>query len=86
MVFSSTTDQNGIVEQTRTFARVDSSQWSATKIANSSNNWLDFVAGYAIATDHRFQWDDTNHTKLPIGTTNLILNQTDYSFLTEQTQ
>jgi hypothetical protein len=51
---------------------------------NSCNNYLDTVAGYAIGADRRFQWDDTNHTKLPIGTTNLVANQSDYSFLTDE--
>jgi hypothetical protein len=64
--------------------RVDSNQWPTSKIVNSVNNYLDRVAGYAIGADSRFQWDDTNHTKLPIGTTNLVASQTDYSFLTDE--
>lgn len=64
--------------------RVDSDQWSTDKIVASTNNYLDKVTGYAIGADRRFQWDDTNHTKLPIGTTNLVANQSDYSFLTDE--
>lgn len=64
--------------------RVDSSQWSAAKIANSCNNWHDFLTGYLIGADKRFQWDDTNHTKLPEGTTDLTLNQSDFSFLVDE--
>jgi hypothetical protein len=83
MTFS---DSNGlgIVQQVRSFMRVDSNQWPTSKIVNSVNNYLDRVAGYAIGADSRFQWDDTNHTKLPIGTTNLVASQTDYSFLTDE--
>ena len=84
MVFNDTVTQLGICQQVRTLMRVDSAQWSDTKIANSCNNYLDTVAGYAIATDKRFQWDDTNHTKLPIGKTNLVAGQSDYSFLTDE--
>jgi hypothetical protein len=84
MVFSNTVDNNGILQQTRDLCRVDSNQWATQKVVNSANNYLDLVAGYAIATDNRFQWDDTNHTKLPIGTTNLVANQSDYSFLTDE--
>ena len=84
MTFSDSTNQSGIVEQTRTFARVDANQWSTQKIANSVNNYLDTVTGYAIGADRRFQFDDSNHTKLPIGTTNLVANQSDYSFLTDE--
>jgi hypothetical protein len=73
-----------IVTQVRTFMRVDSNQWSTAKITYSLNNYLDTVAGYAIGADKRFQWDDTNHLKLPIGTTNLVANQSEYSFLTDE--
>lgn len=64
--------------------RVDSAQWSNENIANSVNNWLDTIAGYAITADRKFQWDDTNHSELPIGTTNLNAGQSDYSFLTDE--
>lgn len=64
--------------------RVDSVQWSTAKIVASANNWLDFIAGYAIGADKRFQWDDTNHTALPEGTTALTINVSDYSFLTDE--
>jgi len=84
MVFSDTITNLGIVQQSRTFLRVDSTQWATSKIVNSCNNYSDMLAGYAIATDERFEWDDTNHTKLPIGTTNIVLDQSDYSFLTDE--
>lgn len=84
MIFSDPTLNQGIVEQVRSLMRVDSSQWPTSKIVASVNNYLDTVTGYAIGADRRFQWDDTNHTALPIGTTNLIANQSDYSFLTDQ--
>lgn len=64
--------------------RVDATQWPTWKIVNSCNNYLDYVTGFAIGADQRFQWDDTNHTKLPIGTTNLVAEQSDYSFLTDE--
>lgn len=84
MVFSDITNNLGILQQVRDFMRVDSTQWATSKVVNSVNNYLDTVAGYAIGADRRFQWDDTNHTKLPIGTTNLVANQSDYSFLTDE--
>lgn len=84
MVFSSSSDNTGIVEQVRAMMRVDSTQWPTSRIVNSCNNYLDTITGYAIGADRRFQWDDTNHTKLPIGTTDLVANQSDYSFLTDE--
>lgn len=84
MVFSDSSTNLGIVQQIRNFMRVDATQWPTSRIVNSVNSYLDTVAGYAIGADRRFQWDDTNHTKLPIGTTNLVANQSDYSFLTDE--
>jgi hypothetical protein len=84
MQFSETTNNTGIVQQVRDMLRVDSTQYPTSRIVNSSNNWLDTVAGHAIGADRRFQWDDTNHTALPIGTTNLVANQSDYSFLSDE--
>jgi hypothetical protein len=84
MQFSDNINNTGIVEQTRAMMRVDATQWPTSRIVNSANNWLDSITGYAIGSDRRFQWDDTNHTKLPIGTTNLTATQSDYSFLTDE--
>jgi hypothetical protein len=84
MVFSDTTLKQGILEQVRSLMRVDSTQYPTAKIVASVNNWLDTITGYAIGADRRFQWDDTNHSKLPIGTTNMVSGQSDYSFLTDE--
>lgn len=82
--FSETTNNTGILQQARALTRTDANQLPTYKVVNSCNNWLDKVAGYAIGADQRFQWDDTNHTKLPEGTTTLTSGQSDYSFLTDE--
>lgn len=83
-VFSDATLGQGILEQVRRLMRVDATQWPTKNVVSSVNNYLDTITGYAIGADKRFQWDDTNHTALPEGTTNLVINQSDYSFLTDQ--
>lgn len=83
MVFSDTTNNLGILQQARSFARVDATQWPTYKVVNSCNNYLDRLAGYLIGNDRNFQWDDTNHTGLPEGTRDLTINVSDYSFLTD---
>lgn len=84
IAFSDSVNNTGIVQQSRKFVRLDSSQWPTVNIVNSANNWKDFVTGYAIGADTRFRWDNTNHSKLPEGTTDLVLNQADYSFQTDE--
>jgi len=82
--FSDVAGNTGILQQARSFARVDANQWPTVKVLNSVNNYLDEVTGYAVGADKRFNWDDTNHAKLPIGTTNLVAGQQDYSYLTDE--
>ncbi len=84
LAFSSSADNQGIVEQVRSLMRVDATQWPVAKIVASVNSYLDTVTGYAIGADRTFQWDNTNQSKLPIGTTDLVANQADYSFLTDE--
>ena len=84
MQFNDTVGGTGIAQQARSFMRVDATQWPTVKIANSVNNWHDTVTGYALGADRRFQWDDTNHTKLPEGTAPMTINVSDYSFLTDE--
>lgn len=84
LVFSDTSANTGIVQQVRDLMRVDSTQWPTSRIVNSCNNYLDTITGYAIGADRRFQFDSTNHSKLPIGTTALVSGQETYSFLTDE--
>lgn len=84
LVFSDVSGNLGGVQQVRSFLRVDATQWPTWKIVNSFNNYLDTVTGYAIGADQRFQWDNTNQTKLPEGTCELTINVSDYSFLTDE--
>jgi len=84
MQFSDNTNNTGIVQQVRSMMRVDATQWPTYQVVNSVNNYLDTITGYAIGADRRFQFDDSNHTKLPIGTTDLTATQSDYSFLTDE--
>lgn len=82
--FSDTVTNSGILEQARDKARVDSTQWSTQKVVNSCNNWLNKIFTYGKWKDRQFQLDDTNHTKLPEGTSELTINVVDYSFLTDE--
>ena len=82
--FSDTSTNSGILQQARDMARIDSTQWATQKVVNSCNNWLNKIFTKGKILDAKFQLDDTNHTKLPIGTTDIMANQSDYSFLTDE--
>lgn len=82
--FSESTNNTGIVQQARGLARVNATQWPTAKIVNSCNSWMDELIPYLIARDKRFRWDDTNHTKLPIGTAELTSNTDYFSFITDE--
>jgi len=84
LTFSDVINNSGICQRVRDKMRVDINQWSNQKIANSCNDYLDeiFVAG--IKKDRRFQLDDQNHSKLPIGDISIVSGQSDYSFLTDE--
>lgn len=84
MVFSDVSGGLGILQQTRTLARVDSTQWPTYNVVNSVNNWLDYVVSYGLSHDKNFQFDDTNHTALAEGRDDLTVSVTDYSFLTDE--
>ena len=84
MKFSDSATSLGILERVRAKCRVDSVQWPTARIVGSVNDCMDYLTGVFIGKDKRFQFDDTNHTKLPIGTTNLVANQREYSFLTDE--
>ncbi len=43
------------------------------------NNAFDRVTSLIMGSDGRWQWDDTNNTDIPIGTTDLVTSQQDYS-------
>lgn len=82
--FSDTSTNTGILQRARVMARVDANQWATANVVNSCNDWLNKIFTKGKILDAKFQLDDTNHTKLPIGTTDLVANQSDYSFLTDE--
>lgn len=84
IMFSDTSTNTGILQRARAMARVDATQWATANVVNSCNDWLNKIFTKGKILDAKFQLDDTNHTKLPIGTTNLVASQSDYSFLTDE--
>lgn len=52
---------------------------TATRLIYANSAQAD-IAGTIIGADGRWQWDDTNYTSLPIGTTDVTSGTQDYEF------
>jgi hypothetical protein len=80
MVFSDTTNLQGIVQDIDFLASSNISSYPLAQKTANVNRALDRAVQIILRSDGRWQWDDTNNTDLPIATTDLIINQQDYSF------
>lgn len=78
MDFSDTTTKQGLVQDALWWVNADLTSYAYTDMIRSANMGLNEVVGLILGADGRWQFDDTNYTDLPIGTTNLVLNQQDY--------
>lgn len=83
MVFSDTTTNQGIVQEADFIASSNPTSFPIADKVRSANRALDKVVSLVLGADGRWQFDDNNQTDLPIGTTNLISGQQDYSFDSE---
>ena len=52
--------------------------YSLADRTGNSNLALDTILGLILEADQKWEWDDSNNTDLPIGTTSLVANQKDY--------
>ena len=84
MVFSNSSTNLGILERVRNMARVDANQWPTPRVVASANDRLDKIMAYGKRIAKGFPLDDSNHTKIPIGTETMTSGTHSYSFLTDQ--
>jgi hypothetical protein len=78
MDFNDTTLKQGLVQDCDWWVDSDITSYPLADKVRSANMGLNEVVGIILGADGRWQFDDTNYTDLPIGTTNLVLNQQDY--------
>lgn len=83
MVFNDSSTNQGIVQDTYFEASADSTSYPIADIVRNANNALDNAVTLILGADSRWQFDSTNATDLPIGTTSLVSGQQDYSFDSE---
>lgn len=78
MVFSDTSTEQGIVQETRFLTGTNSNTYPLNQIVRNANRGLDKIVAKIIGSDGRWQWDDSNYTDYPIATTNLVSGQKEY--------
>lgn len=80
MVFSDTVGGQGIVQDVYFEASTNATAYPIADLTRNANTALDNVVTLILGSDSRWQFDSSNATDLPIGTTSLISGQQDYTF------
>lgn len=91
MEFSNTTDKNGIIQMCEMnlfgdapFGKISGNPDRLKIFTALINDAVGRQAILALMADNSWQFDDNNYTDFPIGTTNLVANQPDYTLNTDQ--
>lgn len=89
MQFSNTTDKSGLIQQCEKWtnlgdAGISGDSFLLPRFTADINAAFDEVVPLIFASDAKWQWDDINHTKMPVATTNLNSGQADYAFVSDE--
>lgn len=66
--------------EARALVDADTTSYTAADLLRRINAAYEEIVGYILGLDGLWQYDDTNYTDFPIGTTTLIEGQKDYTF------
>jgi len=80
MVFNDTTTLQGIVQDAYFEVDADSNIYPIADLTRHANTALDNVVTMILGSDGSWEFDSTNATDIPIGTTALVSGQKDYSY------
>lgn len=69
-----------IQTEARALVDADTTSYPAALMLIRNNTAYEDIVVDILDADGRWQWDDTNRTDFPIGTTNLVSSQQDYAF------
>lgn len=91
MEFSNTTDKNGLLQVCEMnlfgdapFGKISGNPDRLSIFTALMNDAYSRYVILALMADNSWQFDDSNYTDFPIGTTNLVANQADYTLNTDQ--
>jgi len=85
MIYSDTNTKQGLIQdcEQNVFSNYGDISNNPARLYDFNariNRAYDKLATLIMSVDGRWQFDDTNYTDLPIGSTDLVLGQKDYSF------
>jgi len=83
MQFNDTTNNTGLCQEIDALCDTDTTSYPLVDKARRVNAGLEFLIGKIINADGTWQYDDTNHTDLPVGTGDLVASQEAYTFASE---
>ncbi len=84
MQFYNTSDTyRSLVHELWSLCDADINSYPLADATRRINAALEELIGEIINSDGTWEWDDTNHTDLPVGTGNLVADQSSYSFTSE---
>lgn len=83
MQFNSHSDQLDLVSEIKRICGTDTTSYPLKDMARRCNIALDRFIYLAATANGQWQFDDSNNSTLPIGTTDLISGQQDYSFASD---
>lgn len=82
MNYNDTSTNLGLCQEVDGICGTNSTTYPLADKTRRANMALSRFVGIALSADDRWQFDDTNYTDFPIGSTNLVSGQGDYSLAT----
>jgi hypothetical protein len=89
MNFNDTTGKSGLIQLCEKWtnlgdAGISGDTFLLARFTSDINVAYDEILPLIFASDAKWQWDDPNHTKYPIATTDLVSGQPDYTFVSDE--
>jgi hypothetical protein len=89
MQFNDTTNKSGLIQQCERWtnlgdAGISGDSFLLARFTADINAAFDEILPLIFASDAKWQWDDSNHTKYPVATTDLVSGQADYTFIADE--
>jgi hypothetical protein len=89
MEFSNTSTKDGLIQDCEHWTNLGDGVISGdatlkARFTGLINRAFDEVLPYIFSADAKWQWDDSNHSKNPTATTDLIAGQSSYTLVTDE--